>query len=94
MSTPATETLSIRIDANTKKRLDILAQRSQRSKSFLAAQAIEDYLTVEEWQLSVIEAGIKQLDEGKGVPHDSVVKLVQSWNKAFRSKASRAKAQR
>ncbi len=36
-----TQTLSIRIDAETKKSLDALSKRSKRSKSFLAAEAIK-----------------------------------------------------
>ncbi len=44
-----TETLSIRIDAETKKRLDALSKRSKRSKSFLAAEAIAAYVESEEW---------------------------------------------
>src|SRR5260221_595532 len=39
-----TETLSIRIDAETKKRLSALSKRSKRSKSFLAAEAIAAYV--------------------------------------------------
>ena len=46
-----TETLSIRIDADTKKRLGALSKRSKRSKSFLAAEAITAYIEAEEWQL-------------------------------------------
>ena len=46
-----TETLSIRIDAETKKRLDALSKRAKRSKSFLAAEAIAVYVESEEWQL-------------------------------------------
>jgi predicted transcriptional regulator len=33
-------TLSVRIDVDTKKRLEALAKRARRSKSFLAAEAI------------------------------------------------------
>ena len=47
-----TETLSIRIDAETKKRLDALSKRAKRSKSFLAAEAIAVYVESEEWQLA------------------------------------------
>ncbi|MBI2222926.1 MAG: ribbon-helix-helix protein, CopG family [Acidobacteria bacterium] len=35
-----TTTLSVRIDSDTKSRLEALAQRARRSKSFLAAEAI------------------------------------------------------
>ena len=53
-----TETLSIRIDAGTKKRFDALARRAKRSKSFLAAEAINAYIEAEEWQLSEIHSSI------------------------------------
>ncbi|MEO8052472.1 MAG: ribbon-helix-helix domain-containing protein [Acidobacteriota bacterium] len=43
-----TETLSVRIDADTKKRLEALARRSKRSKSFLAAEAITAYVEAAE----------------------------------------------
>lgn len=60
------ETLSIRIDAETKKRLDALSKRSKRSKSFLAAEAIAAYVASEEWQFGELQAGIAELDSGKG----------------------------
>jgi predicted transcriptional regulator len=43
-----TETLSIRIDAGTKQRLDALSKRSKRSNSFLAGEAIAAYVESEE----------------------------------------------
>src|SRR5258708_9801118 len=43
-----TETLSIRIDSETKKRLNALSKRSKRSKSFLAADAIAAYVESEQ----------------------------------------------
>ena len=57
-----TETLSIRIDTETKKRLDALAKRSKRSKSFLAAEAIVAYVESEEWQLGELQAGMAEIE--------------------------------
>ncbi|BDC49815.1 hypothetical protein F183_A21310 [Bryobacterales bacterium F-183] len=82
-----TETLSIRIDAETKKRLDALSKRSRRSKSFLAAEAITAYVAAEEWQLGEIHDGIKELDAGKGVSHEKVSTWLNSWAKGGKSKA-------
>jgi predicted transcriptional regulator len=48
-----TESLSSRLDNATKKRLHTLSQKSKRSKSFLAAQAITAYVDAEEWRRSV-----------------------------------------
>ena len=84
-----TETLSIRIDAATKKRLDALSKRSKRSKSFLAAEAISHYVDSEEWQLGELQAGMAELDSGKGVSHDKVSKWLSSWGKNGETKAPR-----
>ena len=50
-----TTTLSVRIDSDTKDRLEALAKRSRRSKSFLAAEAIAAYVEAETWQLDEIK---------------------------------------
>jgi predicted transcriptional regulator len=84
-----TETLSIRIDATTKKRLDALSKRAKRSKSFLAAEAIAAYVESEEWQLGEIQAGIAEFEEGKGVSHEKVSRWLKSWGKRDETKAPR-----
>jgi RHH-type transcriptional regulator, rel operon repressor / antitoxin RelB len=84
-----TETLSIRIDSETKKRLDALSKRSKRSKSFLAAEAIAAYVESEEWQLGELQAAIAELDAGQTVSHEKVSKWLKSWGKPGESKAPR-----
>jgi predicted transcriptional regulator len=81
------ETLSIRIDAGTKKRLDALSKRSKRSKSFLAAEAIAAYVESEDWQLGELQAGIAELDSGQEVSHEKVLKWLKSWGKPAETKA-------
>jgi RHH-type rel operon transcriptional repressor/antitoxin RelB len=81
------ETLSIRIDPDTKKRLAALSKRSRRSKSFLAAEAIVAYVASEEWQLGELQAGITELESGQGVSHERVSKWLKSWGKASETKA-------
>jgi RHH-type transcriptional regulator, rel operon repressor / antitoxin RelB len=83
------ETLSIRLDAEVKQRLGALAERSNRSKSFLAAEAIAAYLASEEWQLGEIYAGLKDLKEGKSVSHEAVSKWLRSWGKRSEGRAPR-----
>ena len=84
-----TETLSIRLDSDTKKRLDALSKRSKRSKSFLAAEAITAYVASEEWQLGEVHSGISDLESGKSVSHEKVSKWLKSWGKQGESKAPR-----
>jgi RHH-type transcriptional regulator, rel operon repressor / antitoxin RelB len=74
-----TETLSIRIDADTKKRLDALSKSSGRSKSVLAAEAIIAYVDSEEWQLDEVHAGIAEIEAGHVVSHEKISKWLKSW---------------
>ncbi|MGI8961995.1 MAG: CopG family ribbon-helix-helix protein [Bryobacteraceae bacterium] len=83
------ETLSIRIDSETKKRLDALSKRSKRSKSFLAAEAITAFVDSEEWQLGEIREGIADLDSGQTVSHEKVSKWLKTWGKPGETKAPR-----
>ena len=82
-------TLSLRIDGNTKKRLEALARRARRSKSFLAAEAIAAYVEAESWQLDEIEAGLEDLDGGRVVGHQAVATWLRSWGKPRERKAPR-----
>ena len=84
-----TATLSIRIDAETKRRLDALSKRSKRSKSFLAAEAIAAYVESEEWQLGELHAGIAELESGQQVTHEKVSRWLKSWGKRGETKAPR-----
>jgi predicted transcriptional regulator len=82
-----TETLSIRINTETKKRLDALSKRSKRSKSFLAAEAIAAYVEVEEWQLGEIQKGVADLESGQQVSHDRIAKWLSTWGRRGETKA-------
>ena len=84
-----TETLSIRLDSATKRRLDSLAKRSRRSKSFLAAEAITAFVDSEEWQLGELDAGLADLDAGHTVSHQRVSRWLNSWGKPGETKAPR-----
>jgi len=84
-----TETLSIRIDSDTKRRLDSLSRRSKRSRSFLAAEAIAAYVESEEWQLGEIQAGITELESGQEVSHEKIAKWLRSWGSKAETKPPR-----
>jgi len=73
-------TVSVRIDAVIKKRLEKLAKSTGRSRSFLAAEAINEYLDSNEWQVTGIQKAVASLDRGEGVPHERVREWVDSWS--------------
>jgi RHH-type rel operon transcriptional repressor/antitoxin RelB len=72
-------TFTVRVDATVKKRLERLAKSTGRSRSFLAAEAISEYLDVNEWQVARIRRSIASLDRGQSVPHEHVKAWVESW---------------
>lgn len=75
-------TLTIRVDRSVKDRLEAIARQMNRSKSYLAGEAIQEFIAVQEWQIAGIEAALRSLDEGKAVPHDKVAAWVNSWGSA------------
>ncbi len=73
----ASEQFSLRIPAETKSRLEELAQATGRTKAFLALDAIEKYLEIEAWQIRAIQQGIKDIDNNEFVSIDEIQK---EWN--------------
>ncbi len=67
-----TATLTVRVRPEIARRLGALAKATQRTKSFLAAEAIEEYLSLQEWQVEVISKGIEEADRDEGVDLDEV----------------------
>lgn len=66
------ESLSVRLDAKSKRRLDKLAAATTRSKSLVAADAIRAYLDLYEWQVDEIKAGLREADAGDFASHAEV----------------------
>jgi len=77
---PNTTTFSVRVQHSIKKRLEKLARHTGRSRTFLAAQAIHEYLDVSEWQVARIKQAISSLDAGEGISHEQVKDWVASWD--------------
>jgi RHH-type rel operon transcriptional repressor/antitoxin RelB len=65
-------TLTVRVTPQVKRRLESVALRVRLSKSFLTAEAIEEFLTVQEWQMAAVKEGIAAADRGNLVPHEDV----------------------
>ena len=55
-------TVTLRRDDDLKQRLDRLSKATQRTKSFLAAQAIREFVDLNEWQIGEIEEAVAEAD--------------------------------
>ena len=56
---------TVRLQDETTAKLDLLAEKLDRSRAYVAAQAIEDFIAREEWQLNEIEFGLSEADAGE-----------------------------
>ena len=70
-------TFTVRVETDVKKRLEKLAKSTGRSRSFLAAEALSEYLDVNEWQVGCPE-NHGSLDRGQSIPHEQVRAWVSS----------------
>lgn len=78
-ATRMSTTMTIRLDADTKKRLETLAGVTDRSKSWLAAQAVRDYVDVNEWQLAETRAALAEADAGDFASSGDIAALAARW---------------
>jgi predicted transcriptional regulator len=55
---------TVRVSEAVAEQLDQLAAKLDRSRAYVAAQAIEDFVAREAWQLAEIEAGLAEANRG------------------------------
>ena len=72
-------TMTIRLDDDLKDRLDVLADATQRSKSFLAAEAIRSFVETNEWQIGEIQAALKEAEASDFASDKDVAALAKKW---------------
>lgn len=73
-----TTTLTVRLTAELKARLGRLAERTRRSKSFLAGEAIADYVAHELEIIDGIERGLEDMCAGRVTPHDEAMRRIRA----------------
>ncbi len=78
------EVMTIRVDRKTKSRLEKLAKAMERTKSYVAAEAIRSYIDLNEWQIAEIKAALKEADAGDFATEDQVEAVVRKWRRGAR----------
>ena len=73
-------TMTIRLSAEVKERLEHLAKATHRSKSFLASEAIHHFIEINEWQIREIEAAVSEADADDFASEEDVQNTFDRWN--------------
>ena len=84
---PDSGTLTVRLSNDTKGKLATLADRTQRTRSFLAAEAITAYVERELAIVEGIERGRADVRAGQVTPHDEVAREGRKIIEAARAEA-------
>jgi RHH-type rel operon transcriptional repressor/antitoxin RelB len=81
------EVMTIRVDRKTKTRLEKLAKAMERTKSYVAAEAIRTYVELNEWQISEIKAALKEADAGDFASEKEVQAVIKKRSRRARKMA-------
>lgn len=65
--------MTVRLPTETKAKLAELSAHTRRTKSFLAADAIADYVERELAIVAGIKRGLADMEAGRVTPHDEVM---------------------
>lgn len=75
------QTVSIRLDDDTLKQLDMMAKAADRSRAWLMSQAVKQYVEHEAWQIEAIKKSLEKFESGnaKFAGHADVAQWLSSW---------------
>ena len=72
-------TMTLRLDDDLKQRLDRLSKATQRTRSFLAAEAIREFVDLNEWQIGEIAEAILEADREEFAGDNEVASVLGKW---------------
>jgi len=72
------KTISFRAVAEKIDELDSLAAALDRSRSYLINEAITNYIELQAYQDALVRKGLEEMQKGRVVSHEEVVKRVKS----------------
>jgi RHH-type transcriptional regulator, rel operon repressor / antitoxin RelB len=73
-------TMTVRLKPEVSEKLEALARDLKRTKAYLASEAIEAYVDLNDWQVAHIKQAFEEDESGApGVPHEEVVAWMESW---------------
>ena len=72
--------MTIRLEPELKSRLDKLSAVTRRSKSFLAAEAVREFIELNEWQIEEIKDAVKEADADDFASDLEVQAVFNKWD--------------
>ena len=73
-------------------RMDEVADRIDRSKSWIVREAVAEWLAEEQRRHELTLEALKDVDEGRTIPHDEVLEMVEQRKRERRKARARSAA--
>lgn len=71
--------MSMRLPEEVSNDLAELAKATGRTKSFLAVEAVKEFIAREKWQIEKIQKGLAEADQGLFAADDEIKVLHEKW---------------
>ena len=78
--------LSVRVSDDLKEQLDDLSRATRRSKAYLAAEALGEYVKKNAWRAKELHTALAEADKGAFISHEAML----AWANSLGSKAELA----
>ncbi len=75
----STTTMTIRLEPELKSRLDKLSAATHRSRSTLAAEAVREFIEINEWQIEEIRDAVTEADAGDFSSEHEIRAIFNKW---------------
>lgn len=86
---PGSSVMTLRLEPELRKRLDGLAKAQRRSRSFVAAEAIREYVAINEWQIEEIKKSLIEADRGEFATDAEVRRVKDKWTRRRQARRAR-----
>jgi predicted transcriptional regulator len=73
--------LTLRLDPKLSKQLDKLAVATRRSRSFLIAEAIREYVALNQWQIGETQKAVTEANRGDFASEKEVQQTLEKWTR-------------
>ncbi|MDP2815830.1 MAG: ribbon-helix-helix protein, CopG family [Rectinemataceae bacterium] len=73
--------ITVRFEADKVMILDELATLSDRDRSYLIREAVNEYIELRQWQIEEIRKAIAEANAGDFVPEDEMKQFFDKWTR-------------
>ena len=82
------KTVTFRAPEEKVSALDQAAAIHQRDRTFIINEAVDQYLSLQEYHRGLIEEGFRQSETEEGIPHEEVVAMLEDLSQKLKKRHS------